>query len=75
MINIFNIKRAVKYGQLEFFVQKGSIYVNDCQSGDCIQVGTVHGDYIEKEDEDGVNSRLYGTDRKTDGRDRRRDNS
>ncbi len=74
MINIFNIKKAVKYGQLEFFVQKGSIYVNDCQSGDCIQVGTVHGDYVE-EVEDGVNSRVYGTDHKTDGRDRRRDNS
>ena len=49
-IDIHNIKRAVRFGQLEFFVQKGNIYVNDAQSGDCVKLGTVKGEAAEDEE-------------------------
>ena len=43
-IDIYNIKRAVRFGQLEFFVRKGDIYVNDAQSGECIKIGSAKGE-------------------------------
>lgn len=53
-IDIHYIKRAVKSGQIEFFVQKDCIYVNDCTSGDCVKLGTVKGeaDYEQEEKSD-----------------------
>lgn len=52
-IDVNYIKRAVKCGQLEFFVQKDIIYVNDCYSGNCVQIGTVKGEILDEEDNNG----------------------
>ena len=49
-IDVNQIKRAVKYGQLEFFVNKGFIYVNDSSSGNCLKLGTVKGEPDNEED-------------------------
>ena len=40
-IKVFDVQRAIKRGNLEAFVNNGSIYLNDCQSGDCVKIGSV----------------------------------
>lgn len=41
MINVYQIKKAVSRGEIEIFVKDNIVYVNDCQSGDCVSVGKV----------------------------------
>lgn len=49
-IDIYKIKQAIKYGQIEIFVQKGYIYANDCQSGECVKLGTVKGESVDEKE-------------------------
>lgn len=53
-IDVNYIKKAVRIGQLEFFVQKDIIYVNDCYNGNCVQLGNVKGNLIEENDDGNV---------------------
>ena len=46
-IDIFAVKRAIENGQIEVLVNKGVIYLNDAQSGECAKIGLVK----EKADE------------------------
>ena len=50
-INVFDVQRAIKKGNLEAFVNNGSIYLNDCQSGDCVKIGSVKGDAADEKEE------------------------
>lgn len=49
-IKVFDVQRAIKKGNLEAFVNNGIIYLNDCQSGDCVKIGSV-GDADDKTEE------------------------
>lgn len=37
-VNVYDIKRAIKKGDLEVFIQDNKIYLNDPQSGDCVKI-------------------------------------
>ena len=50
-IKVFDVQRAIKKGNLEAFVNDGIIYLNDCQSGDCVKIGSVKGDTDDKTEE------------------------
>lgn len=50
-IDIFDVKRAIKKGQIKVLVNKGNIYLNDPISGECAKIGSIKGD---EEDEDPV---------------------
>ena len=49
-IKVYDVQRAIKKGNLEAFVRDGIIYLNDCQSGECVKIGSARGDYDEKEE-------------------------
>ena len=49
-INVFDVQRAVKKGFIEAMVDnKGDIYLNDCQSGECVRIGNAKGKYDEED--------------------------
>lgn len=50
-IKVFDVQRAIKKGNLEAFVNNGCIYLNDCQSGDCVKIGSVKGDADDETEE------------------------
>lgn len=37
-VNVYDIKRAIKKGDLEVLIQDNKIYLNDPQSGDCVKI-------------------------------------
>lgn len=48
-IKAWDIKRAIKKGDLEVFTQEDKILLNDPQSGECVQIGELSRQQANKE--------------------------
>ena len=48
-IKVWDIKRTIKKGDLEVFVQGDKILLNDPQSGECVQIGELKRQQANKE--------------------------
>ena len=52
MVDIYRVKRAVRQGAIEVFVNKGVIYISDAQSGECVALANADGERVMEESED-----------------------